>query len=44
VEAAGGDGWRWKGQIPQIRVPALPGTLLWVERVEVEQSQPATKS
>lgn len=44
VEAVAGDGWRWKGQIPQDRVRALPGTLLWVERVEVEQTQPVNKS
>ena len=44
VEAVAGDGWRWKGQAQQKRVPALPGTLLWVERIEVEQSQPVTKS
>lgn len=44
VEAVGGDGWRWKGTTPQRREPSLPSTLLWVERVEVEQSQPATKS
>jgi hypothetical protein len=43
VEAAGGDGWRWKGQTGQL-VSSLPGTLLWVERIEVEQTQPSTKS
>ena len=41
VEAVAGDGWRWKGQARE-RAPALPGTLLWVERLEIEQ--PATKS
>jgi hypothetical protein len=43
VEAAGSDGWRWKGELPQ-RSPSLPGTLLWVERMEVEQTQAPTKS
>ena len=43
VEAGASDGWRWKGQT-QNRVLALPATLLWVERVEVEQTQPAAKS
>ena len=41
VEAAAGDGWRWKGQP---REPSVPGTLLWVERIEVEQTQQAAKS
>ena len=44
VEAVAGDGWRWKGQTRESRVPPLPSALLWVERVEVEQPQPATKS
>jgi hypothetical protein len=44
VEAVAGDGWRWKGQIQQNRVPALPGALLWVEQLEVEQTQPVNKS
>ena len=43
VEAVAGDGWRWKGEA-QNRVLALPGTLLWVERVEIEQTPPAAKS
>jgi len=42
VEAVAGDGWRWKGQA-QNRVLALPGTLVWVERVEIEQTQPVAK-
>ena len=40
VEVAGGDGWRWKGQ-PRAD---WPSTLLWVERIEIEQAQPAAKS
>jgi hypothetical protein len=43
VEAAGADNWRWKGQ-PRARDPELPGTLLWVERLELEAPQAATKS
>ena len=39
VEAVAGDGWRWKGQARE----SLPGTLLWVERIDVEQTQPAAK-
>ncbi len=41
VEAVAADGWRWKG-LPRAHSPALPGTLLWVEQLELEQ--PATKS
>ena len=42
VEAVGGDGWRWKGT--QNSAQDLPATLMWVERIEVEQTQPADKS
>ena len=41
VEATSSDGWRWKGQLRQSS-PALPGTLMWVNRMELET--PATKS
>ena len=35
VEAAAGDGWRWKGE-PRAASPELPGTLVWVQRVEAD--------
>lgn len=44
VEAAGADGWRWKGE-PKARPASYPGTLLWVERIEIERpEQPQAKS
>lgn len=44
VEAAGGDGWRWKGE-PRARPASFPGTLLWVERIEIEPpAQPPSPS
>ncbi|MCC6533184.1 MAG: hypothetical protein IT531_11590 [Burkholderiales bacterium] len=33
VEAVGADGWRWRGET-RSRSPALPGTLLWIQRLE----------
>jgi hypothetical protein len=35
VEAVGGDGWRWRGK-PRADDPAMPGTVLWLEALEVE--------
>jgi hypothetical protein len=35
VEAVGRDGWRWKGQARE-REPVAPGSLLWVERIEIQ--------
>ena len=34
IEAVAGDGWRWKGEA-RASSPALPGTVLWVRRLEV---------
>jgi hypothetical protein len=34
VEAVSGDGWRWRGD-RRPRSPAMPGTLLWVQKLEV---------
>ena len=41
VEAAQGDGYRFKGA-PRQRSPQMPGTLLWVDRLETQQT--VTKS
>lgn len=34
VEAVAGDSWRWRGKARE-RAPAMPGTLLWLEKMEV---------
>ncbi len=35
VEAVSGDGWRWRGKA-RSNDPPMPGTLLWLETLEVE--------